>query len=551
LSVIDFEKISDGGADKFKYTVELDAGVALDHGLWGIEATDLAGNAVVADAAGIISDAEPYFAHVDIVSQADGVLLVDRLGPPDPVISIAGVEAGGGYLNASEVNATNGITIAPGLDLSSFAVLAEDRVAEIISVEIVGSDVPVVNVSGALSFDSTLLADGDYTLRVTSADVAGNLTVTDFDFTKDIAPPAATKISIDGGADDALNSTEFRDGIAINLEIADPADRVISVKLSGGAIDANAPLEITPNASGQFQLNALSDITVEEGSSPDGPYSFTVVTADPAGNTTSDRYDFLVDTRPPPEPTLVIEGINGGLNYWEILDGFKIKTAGSEPGDFIDQNFVRLNGINLQASGAADVYEGARSLILDGENVLAINVIDQHGNEFTYDYTFDAELTPNAAEHIEIIPTIVSVGDMKVINFDLYLTEVALTQHVSGTASGAAVDVVLSLPPEFSKVQPTSINVSGEFEDVIVNAQIPGNGFLVTAISTDAIGNLDNPFISFQAELSADLSDFSPVRGAEIGFSIFEINDVDLIADVGINLSQVVDLSDLIVPETI
>ena len=113
------------------------------------------------------------------------------------------------------------------------------------------------------------------------------------------------------------------------------------------------------------------------------------------------------------------------------------------------------------------------------------------------------------------------------------------------------MDVVLSLPPEFSKVQPTSINVSGEFEDVIVNAQIPGNGFLVTAISTDAIGNLDNPFISFQAELSADLSDFSPVRGAEIGFSIFEINDVDLIADVGINLSQVVDLSDLIVPETI
>ena len=48
----------------------------------------------------------------------------------------------------------------------------------------------------------------------------------------------------------------------------------------------------------------------------DGAYQLEVVTSDPAGNLRTDLYDSR-DTVVVEKLTIIIESINGGLNYWE------------------------------------------------------------------------------------------------------------------------------------------------------------------------------------------------------------------------------------------
>ena len=101
LVVLNSEEISlTGGGVNYKYTAVLEENITLSHGVWGVEVTDLAGNVSVSDGSAVLDAEAPYFANSDLNSEVDGVILVDLLGPPDPTISIAGVEREGGFLNS-------------------------------------------------------------------------------------------------------------------------------------------------------------------------------------------------------------------------------------------------------------------------------------------------------------------------------------------------------------------------------------------------------------------------------------------------------------------
>ena len=119
LVVLNSEEISlTGGGVNYKYTAVLEENITLSHGVWGVEVTDLAGNVSVSDGSAVLDAEAPYFANSDLNSEVDGVILVDLLGPPDPTISIAGVERRR-LLKFNKSTSSVEITVIPGLDTSS------------------------------------------------------------------------------------------------------------------------------------------------------------------------------------------------------------------------------------------------------------------------------------------------------------------------------------------------------------------------------------------------------------------------------------------------
>ena len=210
LVVLNSEEISlTGGGVNYKYTAVLEENITLSHGVWGVEVTDLAGNVSVSDGSAVLDAEAPYFANSDLNSEVDGVILVDLLGPPDPTISIAGVEREGGFLNSTESTSSVEITIIPGVDTSSADPVTENQVASIVSIELDGTILALSENQVSSIFDaaSSDLIEGLHTITVTSKDIADNTTVTDYTFVKDtIAAEQPTKISVTGiGIDKVIN----------------------------------------------------------------------------------------------------------------------------------------------------------------------------------------------------------------------------------------------------------------------------------------------------------------------------------------------------------
>ena len=90
----------------------------------------------------------------------------------------------------------------------------------------------------------------------------------------------------------------------------------------------------------------------------DGNYDLAVVTSDPAGNLRTDIYNFQIDTVVAERPIIKIEGINGGLNYWETLEGLRVSFDVVSENDRIFEDEVVMSSSQLVSKGLS--VEGVR-----------------------------------------------------------------------------------------------------------------------------------------------------------------------------------------------
>ena len=102
-----------------------------------------------------MSGSDPYFANADLNSDANGIILIDQLGPPEPVVSIVGVEAEGGFLNSTEATSSVAVSIARAIDTSSADPVAENRVAKIDLVEFDGTAINLASGQTEFTFDAS------------------------------------------------------------------------------------------------------------------------------------------------------------------------------------------------------------------------------------------------------------------------------------------------------------------------------------------------------------------------------------------------------------
>ena len=214
---------------------------------------------------------------------------------------------------------------------------------------------------------------------------------------KDSVAADPTSISIIGiGDDKVINKYEYLNNLRVDLDTVVSEDFVTSVKLNGLADVSDVSIELDV-LEGEPILNA------DTLGLADGAYQLEVVTSDPAGNLRTDLYDFAIDTVVAEKPTIIIESINGGLNYWETLEGLRVSfdVVSSTDRIFEDQVVVSTTQVspsNLVVEGARESdttkFYVSRDLLSDGENKISLRVEDEYFNDEIYEYAFDTALAP-------------------------------------------------------------------------------------------------------------------------------------------------------------
>jgi hypothetical protein len=241
----------------------------------------------------------------------------------------------------------------------------------------------------------------------------------------------------------------------------------------------------------------------------DGQYELKLVTSDPAGNLTEDVLPFIVDTQPPLPPTVKFEQDNGGINYWETLDGLRMSIIANEAGDVIDPGSVTVNGTMVSSLPQNGFFMVSQDLLLgDSPNVLGYTVLDRFGTPAEFTNTFDVDLTKTSVNLFEVSTSAFSENEANFVEFKVYIPETTLTEYLSSSRPGTSIDLLLDLADTF-QIDASRVRVSGELDDASLNFSVsPGNVFM-TSYSIDTLSDVTDPIISVIARTDNNLNSFS------------------------------------------
>ena len=199
--------------------------------------------------------------------------------------------------------------------------------------------------NGQWTLDMTLpagLADGKYTLSVTSTNAVGNTATGTREFTVDKTPPApVSKVTVEGG-DLIITNKEAKSGVDVT-GTAEPGAKV-RVTVAGGKT-----LEATAGSNGAWKVT-LHDTdlpTLNKGASVPG--SLAITAEDKAGNVSAEYKQAVTLEGPPVDaktPTIETPGALGDsyLNSEEAKAPMKISGGGVNAGDKVK---VTMGGIAL------------------------------------------------------------------------------------------------------------------------------------------------------------------------------------------------------------
>lgn len=553
------------GGKAYKYTAVLGENTNLSHGLWGVEVTDLAGNVTTADASGILGSGAPYFSHSDLNAETNGVMLIDREAPGDAVISAQGIESEGGFLNSTEVSGDTSVTIVPDIDFSSSDEVVSNRIASIDRVDLDGVLIELAEGAKAFTFDSATptLAEGVHTITVTTSDIAGNETTTEYTFIKDTIAADPTKISILGiGDDTTINQAEYISDLVIKSELAVAEDSVVSVTLKGLGENSAVTEELALVAGGPV-LNA------EALGLADGEYQLEVVTSDPAGNLRSDFFDFTIDTQPPEMPDVFVErsevvdgvvtlGAWDALNEYRGSEGVKFQFTPKDISDVVNVETVKVNGTNASLVDLGrDIYFIEKEYLQDdgptndNMNTIEFSVTETSGNTATFSSEFLYDEDQPSEQHFAIVSSaysVISSTDTRVI-LDVYVSEYALQRFDDvSDYGGTAFDLNLAFGG-------TSLSFNQASDTVSANSQLYSweadfkpdqNSLIFGGFSDEVYTDTASPLLS----IALNVADFDAVKssGGTILMNYAKISEVPILtSEDAIGLSNTIDLSELII----
>ncbi|EBH3512996.1 Ig-like domain repeat protein [Salmonella enterica] len=251
--------------------------------------------------------------------------------------------------------------------------------------------------TGGWSFTPTgAWADGDYTLSVSVEDKAGNTS-----HSASLTVTVDTQIAINNIElvnDSGIPDDNLTNNVRPHFQVTVPTDvNVVRLSIDGGKTWFNATQSATP---GVWDYTWLADVG-------EGKHTLTVEATDKAGNQTTQKLDFIIDTMLS-EPTIVLDSTDDSGTKGDNL------TNANKP-TFILGNIdadARYVTVEVQHGGTKEVLTATKgatgiwsvtptSTWADGDYTLTVRVEDEAGNEkhsASLTVTVDTQITIDVIE---------------------------------------------------------------------------------------------------------------------------------------------------------
>ncbi|ECM5493587.1 Ig-like domain repeat protein [Salmonella enterica subsp. enterica serovar Newport] len=238
--------------------------------------------------------------------------------------------------------------------------------------------------------------DGDYTLTVTVKDEAGNIR-----HSAPLTVTIDTQITIDHIElvnDSGIPDDNLTNNVRPHFQVTVPTDvNVVRLSIDGGKTWFNATQSATP---GVWDYTWLADVG-------EGKHTLTVEATDKAGNQTTQKLDFIIDTMLS-EPTIVLDSTDDSGTKGDNL------TNANKP-TFILGNIdadARYVTVEVQYGGTKEVLTATKGATgiwsvtptgtwADGDYTLTVRVEDEAGNEkhsASLTVTVDTQITIDVIE---------------------------------------------------------------------------------------------------------------------------------------------------------
>ncbi|EBK3238985.1 TPA_asm: Ig-like domain repeat protein [Salmonella enterica subsp. enterica] len=238
--------------------------------------------------------------------------------------------------------------------------------------------------------------DGDYTLTVTVKDEAGNIR-----HSAPLTVTIDTQITIDHIElvnDSGIPDDNLTNNVRPHFQVTVPTDvNVVRLSIDGGKTWFNATQSATP---GVWDYTWLADVG-------EGKHTLTVEATDKAGNKTTQKLDFIIDTLLS-EPTIVLDNTDDSGTKGDNLTNVNKPTflLGNIDAD------ARYVTVEVQHGGTKEVLTATKDATgnwsvtptgtwADGDYTLTVRVEDEAGNEkhsASLTVTVDTQITIDAIE---------------------------------------------------------------------------------------------------------------------------------------------------------
>ncbi|EIC0446577.1 Ig-like domain repeat protein [Salmonella enterica subsp. enterica] len=238
--------------------------------------------------------------------------------------------------------------------------------------------------------------DGDYTLTVTVKDEAGNIR-----HSAPLTVTIDTQITIDHIElvnDSGIPDDNLTNNVRPHFQVTVPTDvNVVRLSIDGGKTWFNATQSATP---GVWDYTWLADVG-------EGKHTLTVEATDKAGNQTTQKLDFIIDTMLS-EPTIVLDSTDDSGTKGDNLTNVNKPTflLGNIDAD------ARYVTVEVQHGGTKEVLTATKDATgnwsvtptgtwADGDYTLTVRVEDEAGNEkhsASLTVTVDTQITIDVIE---------------------------------------------------------------------------------------------------------------------------------------------------------
>ncbi|HIA0882320.1 TPA: non-fimbrial adhesin SiiE [Salmonella enterica subsp. enterica] len=238
--------------------------------------------------------------------------------------------------------------------------------------------------------------DGDYTLTVTVKDEAGNIR-----HSAPLTVTIDTQIAIDHIElvnDSGIPNDNLTNNVRPHFQVTVPTDvNVVRLSIDGGKTWFNATQSATP---GVWDYTWLADVG-------EGKHTLTVEATDKAGNQTTQKLDFIIDTLLS-EPTIVLDNTDDSGTKGDNLTNVNKPTflLGNIDAD------ARYVTVEVQHGGTKEVLTATKDATgnwsvtptgtwADGDYTLTVRVEDEAGNEkhsASLTVTVDTQITIDVIE---------------------------------------------------------------------------------------------------------------------------------------------------------
>ncbi|EAP7663405.1 Ig-like domain repeat protein [Salmonella enterica] len=238
--------------------------------------------------------------------------------------------------------------------------------------------------------------DGDYTLTVTVKDEAGNIR-----HSAPLTVTIDTQIAIDHIElvnDSGIPNDNLTNNVRPHFQVTVPTDvNVVRLSIDGGKTWFNATQSATP---GVWDYTWLADVG-------EGKHTLTVEATDKAGNQTTQKLDFIIDTLLS-EPTIVLDSTDDSGTKGDNLTNVNKPTflLGNIDAD------ARYVTVEVQHGGTKEVLTATKDATgnwsvtptgtwADGDYTLTVRVEDEAGNEkhsASLTVTVDTQITIDVIE---------------------------------------------------------------------------------------------------------------------------------------------------------